>query len=352
MDNYEERENNQLLRILQLYPFETGKITLNSSKIGRSTWDVETNQGPKVLKQAQMKPERMLFIANAHIHLQEKGLPIAKLHKTTNGGLCVGANDQAFVLYDKHDGNEVIYYDKDQLSEVMKFAGKFHLASIGYSPAEESKKRSRLGKWQKLFRWKLQELEGNKKVAQTYQDDAFSLLFLDNVNKMLTRGREALQELEDASYTNWTKQSISSSGFCQQDFTFARLIEVDGSPFMKELHSITYDLPSRDLRIILNKIMKKMSVWDHQLAITMLRDYDSVHPLTEDHYRVLWTDLKFPHLFCSIAHKYYLSQKRSWSDEKYLWALQNIIAVETSKEELFRNTSSTYQAIKARKEQG
>ena len=65
-----------------------------------------------------------------------------------------------------------------------------------------------------------------------------------------------------------------------------------------------------------------------------------IYSLSEKQFRVLWTDLSFPHLFCAIAHKYYLGQKRSWSDEKYIWALQNIIALEDSKEEFLQSFSS------------
>jgi spore coat-associated protein S len=336
----------QLDMVLSFYPFEVLNTTLKSSRSGRTTWEIETDQGVKILKQAQMNPGRMVFIAQAHLHLLEKGLPITPIHKTKDGAICIGAKDHSYVLYDKVEGNEMIYYDKDQLEKILLFAGKFNTASKGYIPHQISKKRSRLGKWQKLYRWKLQELEGNKQIALSYPNDQFSLMFIEYADKMLTRGREALQSLDDSPYNDWTMEVIEDRSFCQQDFTLARLIEVDGSAYMKELHSITNDLPSRDLRILLNKVMKKMSVWDRELAIHMLSAYDSVNPLTEEKYKVLWSDLAFPHLFCSIVHKYYLEQKRSWSDEKYIWALQNIIAVENSKEEFLGQFSDVYQEIK------
>lgn len=332
--------------ILDYYPFDVKDITLFSNKSGRKTWEIQTSDGVKILKQAMMKPRRMLYIANAHLHLLEKGLPIAPIHLTKNGSLCLGLGDLAFVMYDKVTGNEMTYYSKDHLGKTLEFAAQFYQASKRYQPMKESKKRARLNKWQKLYRWKLQELEGHKKIAESLPNDPFSILFLEYAEKMLQRGRDALQNLDESYYKQCTIEVLNEGGFCQQDFTLARLIEVDGSAFMKELHSITQDLPSRDLRIVLNKVMKKMSVWDHDLAIHMLRSYDSVHPLSKNHYRILWTDLTFPHLFCSIIHKYYLGQKRSWSDEKYMWALQNIVAVENSKDEFLSSFSDIYLEIK------
>jgi spore coat-associated protein S len=335
-----------LERILDYYPFDVNNITLLSNKSGRKTWEIQTSDGVKILKQAQMNPRRMLYIANAHLHLLENGLPIAPINLTKNGSSCLGLGDLSFVVYDKVTGNEMTYYSKEHLEKTLEFAAKFYQASKGYKPMKESKKRARLNKWQKLYRWKLQELEGHKKIAESLTNDPFSILFLEHADKMLQRGRSALQDLDESYYKQCTIETLNEGGFCQQDFTLARLIEVDGSAFMKELHSITQDLPSRDLRVLLNKVMKKMSVWDHDLALHMLSSYDAVHPLSKNHYRVLWTDLAFPHLFCSIIHKYYLGQKRSWSDEKYMWALQNIIAVENSKDEFLNNFSSFYQEIK------
>lgn len=78
---------------------------------------------------------------------------------------------------------------------------------------QESKIRSRLGKWHKLYRWKLQELEGNKRIALSFPDDVFSTMFLEYVDKMLERGKRALQEIDDPYYDQWTKEVIASNSF-------------------------------------------------------------------------------------------------------------------------------------------
>jgi len=351
LEEKKQLEQEHLLKVLHFYPFEIGDVGLVSSRSGRTTWEVETDQGTKILKQAQMKPARMLFLAGAHYHLQQNGLPITPIHTTKNGALCLGAGeDLSYVLYDKVEGNEMSYYDKEQMGKALKFAGEFHHASKGYIPAESSKKRGRVGKWHKLYRWKLQELEGNKQIALSYPEDPFSVMFVEYTDKMLERGRRALEALDGSEYNQWSKETIAVKSFGQQDFTLARFTELDASAYMKELHSITNDLPARDLRIILNKVMKKLSVWDEELAIYLLASYDSANPLTTEQYKVLWTDLAFPHLFCSIAHKYYLGQKRSWSDEKYIWALQNIIAVENSKERFLQEFPDIVNEIKQQNE--
>jgi spore coat protein, CotS family len=326
-----EQNHLDVRQVLRHYSIQPESVRLTSSRSGRSKWLVETKQGNYFLRQEQVRPNRMLFIAGAHWHLQQNGLSIAGLVPTRNGGFCLSGGGYVYMLYEASEGAPVLYYDSDHLEKVMAFTGQFHLASRGYLPEEGSKKRTRTGKWQKLYRWKLQELEDHKKLAQGDQDDAFSQLFLAHVDQMLERGYEALDELNAPEVSQWTLETIRSGMFCQQDFTLARMILKDDQMFLKDLHSVTIDLPARDLRILLNKVMKKMNVWDTDLALKMLRAYDQVHPLTPAQYGVLWTDLKFPHLFCSMVHKYYLGQKQSWGDEKYLMNFRNVIAVEASK---------------------
>lgn len=335
-----EQNHRDVGNILRNYAIQPESVRLVSSRGGRSKWLIETGEGNFFLRQEQVRPDRMLFIAGAHWHLQQNGLPMARLIPTRNGGLCLAGGDNVYVLYEASEGAPVLYYDPEQLEKVMAFTGQFHQASQGYVPGEHSKKRTRTGKWQKLYRWKIQELEDHKKIALQDPDDAFSRLFLEHVDPMLARGYEALGELNTSLLSQWTLETIRSGMFCQQDFTLARMTIKDERMFLKDLHSVTIDLPARDIRILLNKVMRKLNVWDTELAIRMLKAYDQVHPLTADQYGVLWTDLKFPHLFCSMVHKYYLSQKESWGDEKYLMNFRNVIAVEESKQ-LFLEQSET-----------
>lgn len=341
-----EQNHRDVGKVLSHYAIKPELIRLVSSRGGRSKWLIETGKGNFFLRQEQVRPERMLFIAGAHWHLQQNGLPMARLIPTENGGLCLAGGDHVYVLYEASEGAPVLYYDRDQLEQVMAFTGQFHQASKGYVPGEQSKKRTRTGKWQKLYRWKLQELEDHKKIALEDPNDIFSQLFLEHVDLMLARGYAALGELDSSLLSQWTLETIRSGMFCQQDFTLARMTIKEEHMFLKDLHSVTIDLPVRDIRILLNKVMRKLNVWDTELAIRMLKAYDQVHPLTEAQYGILWTDLKFPHLFCSMVHKYYLGQKESWGDEKYLMNFRNVIAMEESKQSFLEQSESQIRRLK------
>ncbi|HET7658409.1 MAG TPA: CotS family spore coat protein, partial [Bacillales bacterium] len=303
------------------YPVQAKKVTQLTGRSGRVQWLVETDEGPLILKREPRRFAKMLFIAGAQQHLYENGLPIAKLMQTNSGELCVDGGDYSYVLYESHTGPQVMYYNTEHLKKAMAFKAEFHEKSKGYLLPEGGKRRRRLGKWEKLYRWKLQELEGFKMLASRQANDPFSSFFLQQVDGMLERGRQAMKEIERPDYEEQIKRCLEERMFCEQDFTLSRLVMKNGDPFMKELRSVNVDLPTRDLRILLDKVMKKLSVWDSSLCSRMLRAYDDIHSLDQEEYRTLWTDLRFPHLFCSIGQNYFLREKKAWSDAKYLTVL-------------------------------
>lgn len=343
LKSHEEAE-----RVLSVYPVTPEKVKFLTGRQGRMQWLVETEDGPLILKREPRKFNKMLFIAGAQQHLHQNGLPITKLINTDDGNVCVDGNSHSYVLYEYVSGPQVLYYDTNHLKKAMAFKGEFHEKSKGYDLPEGGKKRRRLGKWEKLYRWKLQELEGFKMLAGSLPNDPFSLYFLQCADDMISRGRQSMNDIERPAYKKQIEKCLEERLFCEQDFTLSRLVMKDGGPFMRELRSVNVDLPTRDLRIMLDKVMKKLSVWDNNLCREMLQAYDQVHPLDEEEYRTLWSDLHFPHLFCSIGQNYYLREKKAWSDAKYLAILQKVIAVETSKEESLENFNRFFDGIKNR----
>ncbi|HET7626781.1 MAG TPA: CotS family spore coat protein [Bacillales bacterium] len=334
--------------ILKQYGVVPDTLWLVSQRRERMQWMVNSGEDRWILKKEPRAFEKMLFIAGAHQHLHDNGLPIAKLARTSEGDLCVDGKEAggSFVMYERHTGDPLNYYDPDHLQKAMAFKAAFHEKSAGYEKPEGAKRRRRLGKWEKLYRWKIQQLQGFQTIARHFGNDPFSRLFMQHAEEMIKRGKAAFEALDAPYFQEQTEKFVESGMFCEQDFTLARLTMKDGRAFMKELRSVNRDMPTRDIRVMLDKVMKKFSVWDRELCVQMLRAYDKVRPLDKDEFRVLRTDLQFPHLFASIAQNYYLREKKAWNDDKFLLALQNVIAVEQSKTAILNDFEEIYENVK------
>jgi spore coat-associated protein S len=125
---------------------------------------------------------------------------------------------------------------------------------------------------------------------------------------------------------------------CHQDFAAGNTaIGDDGRFYVFDMDSLTVDVPIRDLRKILNKVMKRDLAWDLDTMLTMMKAYHEVHPLTKDQYAALVAELTFPHLVYGQASKYYEGREPSWTEEKHLQRLHEMILTESSKERVLES---------------
>ncbi len=331
--------------VLDCYPLKVSDVSLVQRRTRRTFWAVATDQGEMILRQTRVDSPRMLFIVAAHLYLEKRGLAISRLQPTKEGGACVSVAPDSYVLFERMKGQPLNYFDREHLKQAMQFMAGFHVASEGYSAPSESKSRRRVGKWHRLYTWRIQELEGYRLLAASHPDDPFSATFNEHADFMIESAKRALTAIEGPEYENWTNECAERGTFCQQDFTLARLVSRGDSASMRELRSITKDLPARDMRIFINKIMTKLSVWDSNLAADLLHWYQEGNALDEPKWRVLWADLQFPHLFYSTVHKYYLNLRPIWSLEKHLQALKNVISVEETKTDFVNHFDETYAYI-------
>jgi spore coat-associated protein S len=62
--------------------------------------------------------------------------------------------------------------------------------------------------------------------------------------------------------------------------------------------------------------------------------YQSVNPLEPSEWKVVLTDIKYPHLFIGAMNKYYYKRDKEWTDEKYFSRIREMCAFEKSMEPL------------------
>lgn len=323
-----------LSEVLDKYSFSVKGIRTESYKQKKGVWWVDTTKGKKILKKHPNSESMLLFLLAAISHLQDKGIHIPSVNKTSNGESYVKVGEACYILIDAVEGVNPNYKKPVELEALVKEMARFHLASQGFAPPVESKIRQHLGNWLQDYSADIGRLKNlyNEELSKTAHSE-FGKAILEVFPSFSQRMDDTINGLSSPAYAEWVNKIDANGGLCHQDFAAGNiLLNASGKVYILDTDSLTIELPARDIRKLLNKVMKKNGKWDYALLQHIISWYQQENPLTADEWAVVKLDLNFPHLFNGIMDKYYRRREKDWSEGKYLSRLKEMIAVERSKE--------------------
>ena len=324
-----------LKEVLARYPYSVKEIRTESYKQKKGVWWIDTSAGMKILKKHPNSESLLLFLLAAISHLQNKGINIPNVNKTSDGEPYVKVGENCFILIDAVEGKNPDYKNPNELETLVKEMARFHAASSGFIPPKEIKIRQHLGNWLQDYSDDVTKLKGlyNEELSKTGHGE-FGKLILDVFPPFLNKMMDTLDGIRSPAYTTWVEKLVVNGGLCHQDFAAGNILinSADKKVYVLDTDSLTVELPARDIRKLLNKVMKKNGKWDYSLLHAILNWYQQVNPLTMDEWAVVKMDLNFPHLFNGIMDKYYRRREKDWTENKYLSRLKEMVAVEQSKE--------------------
>ncbi len=326
--------NEPLNEVLVKYPYTVNGIRTESYKQKKGVWWVDTTKGMKILKKHPNSEPMLRFLLSAIDHLQSKGIHIPKVNETIDGSRYVKIGETCFILIDAVEGANPDYRKPGELNTLVREMGRFHLASTGFIPPDESKVRMHLGNWQQDFSADADRLRNfyNEEKNKTVHTE-FGKIVSEVFPSFLQRMEAAITGLGGPEYKAWVGKTEIKGGLCHQDFAAGNiLLNSADRVYILDTDSLTIDLPARDIRKLLNKVMKKNGKWDPVLLENILRVYQRSNPLTINEWAVLKLDLTFPHLFAGIMDKYYRQREKDWTESKYLSRLKEMLTVERSLE--------------------
>ena len=132
-----------------------------------------------------------------------------------------------------------------------------------------------------------------EQVLQATNHNEYDKEFLLHIDTFLNDCLTSLFLLDTPTFDQWIADPTSIKALCHQDYAAGNLaIGTDGHIYVYDMDSLTVDLPIRDIRKILNKVMKK-NTWDLERMIIMMKAYHEVNPLTKEQFNILVADLLF-----------------------------------------------------------
>lgn len=329
-------------RVLEEYSIEVKSIKTESYKDKKGVWWIETPHGYYILKKHSNSKETIDFIIQAVGYLQSKGINIPEIITTTDNNNYVFNNNHCYILSNAIHGKVLNYNNPEELRKLIQELAAFHKLSSGFKPSGSCKPRSHLGIWEDDYKSKSDKLKGYFSLEETNsQHSAFGTVILEEFPHFADKIESAFQILDQSPYVEWVEETKEEGCLCHQDFAAGNLVSTDsGDIYVLDVDSITIDIPIRDIRKILNKVMKKHGKWDVDLVKSMLAWYQDKNPLSFSQWQVLKADLTFPHLFAGIMSKYYEQREKSWTQEKYLSRLNGMIKIEHSIEPVLESFDS------------
>lgn len=314
-----------IYKVLYNYDFEVTEVKNESYKEKKGVWWVETSRGLKVLKKISNSEETFNYILAAIKHLSGNGINIPEVTKTKDGKDYVKVNDVCYVLSSAIIGKNPSYDSPKELEAIVKELAKFHKASVGFLPEQNVKPKKHIGTWVEDYHEQIEDMNNfyNKKVSEL---DKF---IVEEFPYFYKRAHAAIEGLKGEDYLNWVKKLGEKGCLCHQDFAAGNLIlDSQGQIFVLDTDSITIDIPARDIRKLLNKIMKKKGEWNIELTKTIFHHYQSENPLSKSEWNVVKLDLMFPHLFIGALNKYCYQRDKEWSFDKYLKRINEMSSLE------------------------
>lgn len=322
---------NELRPVLDNYDIQVKKVIVETLKEKKAVWWIYTDNGKYILKKVAVSKNRLIFLLSAVTHLRNNGVIIPAIITTKQGNLFVEDDEKIYILMEAIPSRTPNASSPRELALILNGMAQFHVSSKNFIPPAEASLRSHLGKWEKNYQGLVSGLENFKKIALTNKEKPFEQFYLSHCDYFIKEGKACLTSLNDPTYKNWVTKVQQEINLCHQDFAPGNLGLYKGTLYVYDIDSITFDLPARDIRKILNKVMKKRGSWDSTLTNKMLSSYHEINPLTPDEWSIVFVDIRFPHLFHGIASKYFERREQEWPMKKYLMRLKELTKVEMSK---------------------
>ncbi len=330
---------NDVRTALENYDIEVLGIKTESYKGKKGVWWIRTPNGKKILKKQSHSEGTLDFILAGVEHLMVNGIKIPEIIKTKEGNNYAFVDNTCYVLSEAIDGKTLDYSSPRSIERIVGELANFHRASVGFVPPENCKVRTHLGLWIEKYQKEVDKLKDYYEIERSKSSHtSFGKIILKEYPYFYRRMETALNGFNEAPYQMWVDEVEQTGSLCHQDFTAGNLIYTEAKDlYVLDTDSLTIDIPLRDIRKILNKIMKRKKQWDMELVEDILGYYQKQNPLESWQWEVLRPTLTYPHLFTGIMSKYYERREKTWTEQKYLSRLKEMITIEKSLDPIIEN---------------
>jgi len=304
-------------KVLLEYTILPKNLRILQSKGLKTLWKLIYMNTALCLKRLNQSLEQAIFSVNAQIYIFNNGGNVPKVYCNSKGEPITEYNGQLFVLYSWIDGRDMNMDEPKDLALAMQALSKFHSDSVGYESPTNAIISSKLEKWPKQYEsMKTRMLKIKEFCIQNSNNTSYSA-YIKNMDSIEEICDKTINIINNSPYATLCNIKLKESCLCHQDYGTGNVMLSKQGAIVIDLDSVTYDLPTRDLRKIIGKRMMKYNDFSISNFKTILKFYETNNPLSPNQIEVLKIDLMFPHWFFGLIKGIHKSNEVINSDKIY-----------------------------------
>lgn len=304
----------------------------------RKVFILKTSNGNKILKRIDYGEDKLNFINYCLKAVDKIGKNILSFNTFKNGKSYIDWKGKRYVLMDLIDGREVSFTNPLEFTACCSFLANLHLASKENTNNDFYSKMDR--NLILKFKDNLHNIKDEKKLVEKYKyKNEFDELFYVHTDEYIEEMDKAIKMLWSSQYCNY-RNNHKNVVVCHNDLAEHNFLYKDNEIYLIDFDYCSIDLRILDLADIILKGIKNAG-FDFDKAVEGIESYNSIYPLEDDEYKLLYILLLFPRDFCNIVNSYYFKQK-NWEQEVFISRLKAKLNNESFRREFLEKFKEKY----------
>jgi len=286
----------------------------------------QTDRGLMIIKEAYREPDKIMYIHGLKEYLYEQGFTRLDRYLPSRYQLPFTIyENRIFVMEEYIGGRECTFTNPYDRNAVVRALARLHNAGRGYVPATGAARRNNIGKWEKSYRKKLEDLIEFKAMAREKKKKSrFDMQFLEDVDFYIEMCYRGFDTLKDSDYTEICRKAKTDNVICHHDYTYHNLIiGYDGEVNVIDFDYSCHELPLYDLASLIQKILRRYS-YNADMALETIGVYDGIAPVGKKDLVLMLSLFEFPQKFWRISERYYRG-KTGWEEKTFLSKYNDIV---------------------------
>ena len=297
-------EDKLSLNVLPMYGLNNAnleQIKIKNTDKHRAVYKISSSSNQNYcLKKVYYSEEHLLFIYSVLEWLGKRNVCVPRFLPTIDKNRFVSYNDMLFVLTPWVEGNKCSYDNISDIVNASKTLANLHKKSKNFKPIPGSIVKKGYDNIYISISKHFNKLLNCNNFAFIYKDK-FSKLFLDNFNANISLAQFALEISSSIKTSNLT------SSLCHGDYVNKNIIaDNKNNLWVIDFDKCCLDFIAHDISYYLRRLLKRDSTkWNVQLAISCLKSYSEINPLSSDDLKYILVYLSFPQKYWKISRDYF-----------------------------------------------